>query len=249
MSMMMSHDFLEYLTRTATRAGGQVAMAELNELESRAARAVHFNFGDCDEIPTAPQDMLDAAGPPFPVVMGQFLTPGHTHYSCTISLFERTEGFDWILTGAKQRDGKWVCLSPTVWERDGDGQFLLSARGYDANYEPRLQHYAQMKNAFAVIACSNVETVAHPAPAALNRKRAKAGKVPIFEHRTLVLSGGGGSKGAPNGGTHASPRVHLRRGHIRRLPGKTVWVQACVVGDKSRGVVSKDYAVKASVHR
>jgi hypothetical protein len=44
-------------------------------------------------------------------------------------------------------------------------------------------------------------------------------------------------------GTHASPRLHLRRGHIRRLDeSRTVWVQSCVVGAEP-GAVLKDYRV------
>jgi hypothetical protein len=49
-----------------------------------------------------------------------------------------------------------------------------------------------------------------------------------------------------SGGTHASPRVHLRRGHIRRLPGKNIWVNATIVGNSDLGVVIKDYSVTKS---
>lgn len=49
----------------------------------------------------------------------------------------------------------------------------------------------------------------------------------------------------PKGGTHASPRWHKRRGYWRTLrkSGKVVWVQACEVGNKSNGMVYKDYEV------
>ena len=47
------------------------------------------------------------------------------------------------------------------------------------------------------------------------------------------------------GGTHASPRTHLRRGHIRRLRwGPKVWVNSCVVNPGAIGGVNKDYAVR-----
>jgi hypothetical protein len=46
------------------------------------------------------------------------------------------------------------------------------------------------------------------------------------------------------GGTHASPRWHIRRGHWRTLAdGRRVFVQACEVGDATRGGVLKDYQV------
>ena len=46
------------------------------------------------------------------------------------------------------------------------------------------------------------------------------------------------------GGSHASPRWHIRRGHWRSLAdGRRVFVRACEVGDATRGGVVKDYQV------
>lgn len=43
-------------------------------------------------------------------------------------------------------------------------------------------------------------------------------------------------------GTHASPRFHVRRAHIRKLPsGALTFVRQCFVGDKAKGIVDKDY--------
>ena len=50
----------------------------------------------------------------------------------------------------------------------------------------------------------------------------------------------------PQGGNHASPRWHIRRGHWRQLPdGRRVFVRQCEVGDPVRGGVVKDYTVEA----
>ena len=50
----------------------------------------------------------------------------------------------------------------------------------------------------------------------------------------------------PLGGSHASPRWHLRRGHWRPSPdGRRIFVRQCEVGDSARGGVVKDYAVEA----
>lgn len=47
------------------------------------------------------------------------------------------------------------------------------------------------------------------------------------------------------GGTHASPRWHIRRGHWRTLAnGRRVFVRECEVGDQSRGAVVKDYRME-----
>jgi hypothetical protein len=98
------------------------------------------------------------------------------------------------------------------------------------------------------LSCSNVKheviQTYHPN---INQRRIRDGKTPFYETRTLWIDVPGGSKesGDPQGGTHRSPRQHLRRGHIRRLPtGKKVWVNAAVVGAKENGIIKKDYAIK-----
>lgn len=49
----------------------------------------------------------------------------------------------------------------------------------------------------------------------------------------------------PQGGSHASPRWHVRRGHWRQLSdGRRVFVRACEVGDPERGGVIKDYIIE-----
>lgn len=91
-----------------------------------------------------------------------------------------------------------------------------------------------------VLACKNVATKAHPAPKNLNRNRIKAGKLPLKGFHVLELIGGAEMPGH-GGGAHGSPRSHLRRGHIRRLPGDRVtWVNSTIV--RGRGFVEKVYA-------
>jgi hypothetical protein len=76
----------------------------------------------------------------------------------------------------------------------------------------------------------------------INQKRIKKGKPPSFEWRTVTIE----PKvvvSMSHGGTHASPRLHDRRGHWRTMKksGKRVWVRDCKVGDPSKGVVFHDY--------
>jgi hypothetical protein len=82
--------------------------------------------------------------------------------------------------------------------------------------------------------------------AGLTSKRLQAkGKAPLFSWHTVKIEPPK-PKAEPLGGTHASPRLHDRRGHLRRFKnGKTCWVRACKVGDASKGVVFKDYEVAA----
>lgn len=98
----------------------------------------------------------------------------------------------------------------------------------------------------AAMGCSNVTTSEQRPPEKLARRRQMRGKQPLYSYHVLVINAGASPSAQPDaGGTHASPRVHLRRGHIRRLPSKSVWVNACVVGNKAAGIVVKDYEVRA----
>ena len=50
---------------------------------------------------------------------------------------------------------------------------------------------------------------------------------------------------ALRGGSHASPRWHIRRGHWRTLQdGRRVFVRECEVGDQTRGGIVKDYRME-----
>lgn len=76
----------------------------------------------------------------------------------------------------------------------------------------------------------------------INKKRKSKGKPAISFDWTTVEIGPKQEKVAPQGGTHASPRLHDRRGHWRKhQSGKPVWVRSCKVGNASLGVVFHDY--------
>lgn len=79
-----------------------------------------------------------------------------------------------------------------------------------------------------------------------NRRKIAQGKPPTYEWRTVIVEPTQ-AKQPHRGGTHASPRLHDRRGHLRRLrSGKNVWVRDCKVGDPSKGIVFHDYKIEAS---
>jgi hypothetical protein len=87
-----------------------------------------------------------------------------------------------------------------------------------------------------------------PAPSKLNKKRAKKGRVPLYEYKVLdivadILQASPAAK-PHQGGTHASPRMHKRRGHVRRLrSGRTTWIRNMIVGKPTAGAVEKEYSV------
>lgn len=74
---------------------------------------------------------------------------------------------------------------------------------------------------------------------------ATKGKQPFFSYKVLQLREEKSRQVADiSGGTHTSPRMHLRRGHLRRLENKTIWVKPAMVNASAQhGIVVKDYSV------
>jgi hypothetical protein len=96
------------------------------------------------------------------------------------------------------------------------------------------------------LSCSNVTSDVLQPASSKNAKRISDKKLPIYETRCLSIiaptTTSGRSEGL--GGTHRSPRQHLRRGHIRIIAEeRKIWVNSCVVGAKSQGVIEKTYTV------
>lgn len=113
-----------------------------------------------------------------------------------------------------------------------------------------LREYRVDINAIANLAlcsqCTNVEAITIRPDRTINRRRKQSGKPPLYEYKILTIRGH--EHEAEHTGSHsgrASPRQHLRRGHIRRLAsGKMIWVRYAVIGSSQRGVVDKEYKVK-----
>ncbi|GAC1664618.1 MAG: hypothetical protein PVS3B2_00540 [Candidatus Dormibacteraceae bacterium] len=94
------------------------------------------------------------------------------------------------------------------------------------------------------LSCSNVRTEQH-----IPKTRAKVKEALPFDsyhYLTIEMSAGGSAQGIS--GSHRSPREHLRRGHVRRLPDdRRIWINATVVAaGRGSGVVRKDYLVRGA---
>lgn len=142
--------------------------------------------------------------------------------------FVRHPGMPWMLAGCFDADEHW---KPThVVPVAGELRAINAASAY------------LVRSALSVMNCRNVESVLHEPEQRLQRARAKRGKQPLFSYWTLQLGVVKGGNAACHGGTHSSPRAHLRRGHPREYePGKWTWVQPHAVGNKAFGLVHKDY--------
>jgi len=106
-----------------------------------------------------------------------------------------------------------------------------------------IANVAPVANLVACLACSNIgQKVVNKVSDKVNIKRIKKGKLPIFEQRVLMVMNEKPNKHGVSGSQPMySKRQHMRRGHIRRLPDKKIWVRPCVVGDSSKGVIESIY--------
>lgn len=150
-----------------------------------------------------------------------------------------------ITSKTKQYLAEPFYLLPELYEQalvsmNGDKEKLYAQIILDSRDETQM-----LIQACSVINCANVTTVKISAPTALNKKRQNQGKQPFFSYKVLQLSQGNDATGRFHaGGSHARPRMHLRRGHLRRLESKVIWVRPAMVNTGSKaGVVLKDYAV------
>jgi hypothetical protein len=88
-------------------------------------------------------------------------------------------------------------------------------------------------------------SVPTPEEAATNRKRISKGKKPLIEFKVATIEGKKTMVSSTPHGTHASPRLHWRRGHWRTMSksGKKTWIAPMEVGDEENGRVIKTYAI------
>lgn len=207
-----------------------------------SSQAVCFEAGDIDDV-LGFKIIEELVRLPYPVmwiegrmdsdvgghsILGQLVW---THEGVINSaVFRKLQGQWRYLFGFEHRDGKQnVGHFDKGWPRD----FL------------RLPVQFLFKF-LSALNCTNINRVEHKPPEKLQKARARRGKKPLFSYWTLEIDLPKSRAAGENyGGTHAAPRLHLRRGHPRQYaPGKYCWVQPCVVGNKAAGMVHKDYAAR-----
>jgi len=87
-----------------------------------------------------------------------------------------------------------------------------------------------------------------PAPPKLQARRAKSNgsKPRLYDYHVLSIGGEVWDSPHEHTGTGEGTRSHLRRGHIRRLETKNIWVRSTYVHGSKEGFVQKDYEVKGT---
>jgi len=135
---------------------------------------------------------------------------------------------------------KMTCAFNRIVQRGPDD---LTEEG---KYQLEQDIYALLYVASALLSQTAVTLEVEDPPVKLNKSRKERGKPPLYSHHVVKIKGFSNSGRITNGGTHASPRKHWRRGHVRvlrrGLPNeKKTLIPACLIN--GRGFVSKEYEV------
>lgn len=139
--------------------------------------------------------------------------------------------------------GNWVFQFASVLDLLSDSAFKLIPETPQTLDMADLVH-TTVCEFLSAMNCNNIVAVENRPAIKLQTARQKRGKKPLFSYWTLELRARDGAPRQFLGGTHEAPRFHLRRGHPRQFKvGRWTWVQECLVGNKTRGMIHKDYAL------
>lgn len=174
---------------------------------------------------------------------------------------QQAEQAVWFALFCRRGDGHWAALLSTQMLVD-QGATLPRALTkiidpswkqmlQDASPEARLHETTApgqvLCQFLSALECKNVAIEDEPVDPKLQKSRRLRGKPPLKDYKVLTLKAGPRviRRGAGDPVSHASPRMHLRRGHIRRLPNGNVWVNSTVVNPEATERLDKSYRVTA----
>lgn len=248
------HDLIENMKNgnfwepTFQKRINQLSEDQFECIYSAAHQAVCFDLGDTSSMPFL-KTIPELFRLPYPVVwmestlpadygvLGMLAMEAHGKDKPTVFVLNKRLGVAWQLVGYASVfiDTEEVRVS------------AVGSNGLESEEKYIYDACVYLSRFLMALNCVNTTVIEHPAPKLINAKRKKKGKQPLFSYWTLHLPNESDGDRITKG-THESPRVHLRRGHVRQYsPGKYTWVQAAVVGNKSLGIVGKDYRFDASL--
>ena len=244
----MNHlrDFLDCIDGgTYPSIGPDSESADFDRYIREAQNAICFFGGDGEGISKL-QAIDDLAVLPFDVCWFEFFgIDNGNQVTIGIVAIKNADGFD--LCAFHKRGGRWYYVCE-VQSLVTPGKILLYQGwpelgvGFHTNQSYLVRAFLSAMN------CTNVARTEHRQPDKLQKARTKRGKKSLFSYWTLELTRDR-AEGTQLGGTHSSPRLHLRRGHPRQYaPNKWTWVQPCAVGNKALGMVHKDYRLDGLPH-
>lgn len=232
-------------------AESSVMFDALDLTERHGMNAMCFYLGDESDL-RGFRFIPELVRPPYPVAWFEFdhLGDRGTNRFGVLAI-EQGEETVWIVFCRPAKDDYWTIRGwACIAERGAEElKWQISPKAIGETESNAALVVLHCVSAFlSAINCSNVRRIEHAPPEKMQKARAKRGKKPLFSFWTLELDTERRNEDGHVGGTHASPRLHLRRGHARQYAkGKWCWVQPCVVGNKAAGIVHKDYSIRTQV--
>lgn len=241
--------------------------------------SICFNIGDFSTFDrktfpliqsTKDSELLVRAKEPYQTLLIEYFSSyarermlSNTRTALLVNCFDNSKRFDWLLYKGDVFD--WIPIHYHVlWSTEKGFQLFcnynddVAEKVGKAFYDDPMGGFHQDIEMFCqfceLLNCKNIGFESHSPPKNLNKKRIKAGKMPLFSYKTLVIKPVGKKQEAQAAQGLWDNRVHLCRGHFKtyteknplfgRITGR-FWWQPAVRGNKEKGVVMKDYLVEA----
>lgn len=251
-----AHRLCEWLRQENTMLYPKIGTVPLSWLVDTSTK---WHVGHVDSLPNGlDRETIDSF--PLCLPVKQMLIEFETSTLMADGREEESDGFTLCLDrGDQQIDCFFFGLVLGEFQYFGGGMLVYDqvneCRRFDIYIGDESRSEKTIRNGVKIVervlvalSCTNVRSVDNVPSQALNKKRMRQGKQPLFTYKTLHIISGerGGQHDAivTDAEARKGPRLHFRRGHVRRIgDGKITWVQQCMVGSKRRGVVEKAYAL------
>jgi hypothetical protein len=204
---------------------------------------------DSDEVDALARRL--AAGPqrlPNPDTVFELSDRGPQIRSQIVYARQRPYGIEALWLALWRRPRRWTDVHAHVWIADGGvAEFVTNpALGDTELAEQSGQAAAAMVWRGLALLSGAADVRERPVPLKARKSMAREGVRGWVWRRVAIDPARLRAATPPQGGSHASPRWHIRRGHWRQLAdGHRVFVRQCEVGDPTCGGIVKDYAVEA----
>lgn len=165
-------------------------------------------------------------------------------------LSQKEDGIDIDILFSKPNKSMVLIQTAKVFHNGTELEFYIEENPY-ADDNEMLERNTALKSTIVALYMMTLSknsfymSVPTPEEAATNRKRISKGKKPLIEFKTAIIEGKKTLMSSTPHGTHASPRLHWRRGHWRTMSksGKKTWIAPMEVGDEENGRIIKTYAI------
>lgn len=176
------------------------------------------------------------------------LTDAEWHCPYNLSCFEfhmkANDKFLYFIVFMLDVDGEREFNIAVNVRQNGEDFWFLSGQSPDANVLPLAPTLIEEIRAICILLDADVVVKQqHRVAARINDQRGEIKDLPEYEFHTLQLRKSVRYEGTEIIGDEKrrSPRLHLRRGHWRRVGSYKTWVRWSVVGDATLGIVDKQY--------